>query len=182
MKLNYLVASKILLQGVLFAIFFKYFGLVSWKRYMEQRIVLTSSDKTMDMVPAPAITLCPLNHQDQTGYENQLKEDDDLPAIFWKGKLISHICEGKEGEDIAACIEQKVINQTNIVISITKGFLGEPVKSLWRTEFSHGLNGFCSTISIILLDLTWQRMPFGFISTSLTVIRVTWSIGRVEKR
>ena len=100
MKLNYLVASKILLQGVLFAFFFKYFGLVSWKRYKEQRIVLTSSDERVDKLPAPAITLCPVNHQDQTGYEILSKEGDDLPAIFWKGRMISHICEGKEGEDI----------------------------------------------------------------------------------
>ena len=70
MKLNYLVASKILLQGVLFAFFFKYFGLVSWRRYKEQRIVLTSSDEKVDMLPAPAITFCPVNHQDQTGYKN----------------------------------------------------------------------------------------------------------------
>ena len=84
MKLNYLVASKILLQGVLFAFFFKYFGLVSWRRYKEQRIVLTSSDERVDKLPAPAITLCPVNHQDQTGYKNLTKEDDDLPAISGK--------------------------------------------------------------------------------------------------
>ena len=164
MKLNYLVASKILLQGVLFAFFFKYFGLVSWRRYKEQRIVLTSSDERVDMLPAPAITLCPVNHQDQTGYKNLTKEDDDQPAIFWKGKLISHICEGKEGEDIVTCIEQKVINQTTIVRSITKGFQKEeslPENFFWRTEFSHGMNGFCSTIHLnysLGLDLVQEAI------------------------
>ena len=168
MLFNRLVWGKILLQLLLFAIFFNYFGLVSWKRYKEQRVVLTSSDEPVDNLPAPAITLCPVNHQDQTGYKNLTKEDNDLPAVFWKGKLISHICEGKEGEDIANCIEQKVINQTTIVRSITKGFQKEeslPEKFFWRTEFSHGMNGFCSTIHLnyslgldLVQDAIWVHL------------------------
>ena len=68
MQFNRLVWGKILLQAVLFAIFFNYFGLVSWRRYKEQRVVLTSSDEAVDNLPAPAITLCPIDHEDQIGF------------------------------------------------------------------------------------------------------------------
>ena len=67
MPFSHLVWGKILLQVVLFAIFFNYFGLVSWQRYKEQRVVLTSSDEPIDKLPAPAITLCPIDHNDQIG-------------------------------------------------------------------------------------------------------------------
>ena len=72
MPFNYLVLGKILLQLLLFAIFFNYFGVVSWKRYQEQRVVLTSSDEAIDNLPAPAVTLCPADHEDRIGYIDAL--------------------------------------------------------------------------------------------------------------
>ena len=147
---NHLVWGKILLQAVLFAIFFNFFGLVSWERYKEQRVVLTSSDEAVDNLPAPAITLCPIDHEDQIGFIDIIGQDDQ-PAVQWKGKLISHVCRGKEGDEIAKCIEEKAVNQTTLAKFITQGFQPEkslPDSSLWQTEFSHGIYGFCSTIQI----------------------------------
>ena len=156
MPLSHLVWGKILLQVVLFAIFFNYFGLVSWQRYKEQRVVLTSSDEPIDKLPAPAITLCPIDHNDQIGYVDVIGKEDE-PAVQWKGRLISHICQGKEGDEIVKCIEEKAVNQTTLAKFITRGFQQEkglPDPSLWRTEFSRGICGLCSTIQIP----TWSRL------------------------
>ena len=150
MPFSHLVWGKILLQVVLFAIFFNYFGLVSWQRYKEQRVVLTSSDEPVNKLPAPAITLCPIDHNDQIGYVDVIGKEDE-PAVQWKGRLISHICQGKEGDEIVKCIEEKAVNQTTLAKFITRGFQqgkGFPDPSLWRTEFSHGIYGLCSTIQI----------------------------------
>ena len=148
MPFNHLVWGKILLQVVLFAIFFNYFGLVSWQRYKEQRVVLTSSDEAIDNLPAPAITLCPLDHESKIGYIDAI-ESSSVPAL--EGKFISHLCEGKDGEEIVDCIEEKAVNRNTIANFITRGFPQEksfPDPSLWKTEFSHGIYGLCSTIQI----------------------------------
>ena len=150
MPLKYIVWGKILLQVVLFVLFLKYFGLVSWQRYREQRVVLTSSDESIESLPPPAITLCPIDHQDQIGFIDAIGEEDE-PAVGWKGKLISHLCQGKEGDEIVDCIEERAVDQTTIANYITSGFQKErslPEKIFWRTEFSHVIAGLCSTIEI----------------------------------
>ena len=177
MRFNYLFCGKIFLQISLFAIFLNYFGLVSWERYKEQRVVLTSAGKHMENLPPPAITLCPIDHQDQIGYIDAIGEDDG-PAVHWKGNLISHLCHGKEGDEIVGCIEEKAVDQTTIAKFVTKGFQKEnslPEQSFWRTEFSHGIAGLCSTIQIpypLGIDLAKEAIWIGLNSSYAFIVYI----------
>ena len=53
--------SKLFVVTLLFAMFLNYFGLNSLKRYQEKKVFVTSTQKLEEFIPAPAITICPMN-------------------------------------------------------------------------------------------------------------------------
>ena len=109
-------------------------------------MVTTSSEELAKDLPAPALTICPLDNNTWLGFQNLLQI---APAQDLKGKLIPQMCAGKEGPEIIDCIEDGALNRTLAVEYLTKGFQKEkylPEEKFWTKEFSHTLMGICYTI------------------------------------
>ena len=151
---------KVLAHAILLFIAFKYFGLPSWERYQDKKVVVTTSQDDRTNLPAPDVTVCPARQQ--TGY--------GFPNIKSPPK-IEELCRGMEGVDIASCV-------TNATYSVTEAFpftaqqgqlsSQEELGNIWVPEFSDTKAGLCYN-----LDSNFSMDPHG---------NGTIAIGFQEKR
>ena len=127
--------SKLFVVVVLFAVFINYFGLNSLKRYQEKKVYVTSTQKLEEFIPAPAITICPMNSFPGLPEEEMMNPFEVL-------------CGSVDGNAsaIVDCVENLTYNLTDVVKLEAKGsmpmFWDEaepgPVAEHWKVEFTNG--------------------------------------------
>ena len=134
--------SKIFVVVVLLAVFIKYFGWNSLARYQEKKVYVTSTQKLEEFIPAPALTVCPMNSFPDV-------EDEEMMMI---GNPFEVLCGSGEGNTTAIvdCIEKLSHNLTDVVKIEAKGSMPMyreepargPVAEHWKAEFTNG-RGLC---------------------------------------
>ena len=128
---------------MLFFILLKYFGLPSWERYLEEKTVVTSAEKDLGGIPAPMVTVCPLNSNTVMGYKN----NSLTLHKFLTSEVVYEICKGLEGVDIVHCVENKTLNLSDGIRYALKGFTGLEGdftdSKFWSPDFSYSANGIC---------------------------------------
>jgi hypothetical protein len=144
---------KILVQGILFLVFIKYFGLGSWQRFNESDTVITSHEKEDVEIPSPGITIC-------------MSESADTQSV-------EQYCLGKDGKDLVKCIETSFFNVTSIIKKEKRGTDMSPDSTEWKTEYNN--QGFCFTLDTqfhigIFLDNETIRIELNKTKRSLVFI------------
>ena len=93
--------AKGAVQVVLLITLIQYFGLPSWERYQEEKTVVTSAEKNLGSIPAPTVTVCPLNQETILG----LKNNSVLMENFPNFEFVFELCKGLKEEDIIRCVK-----------------------------------------------------------------------------
>ena len=107
-----LKAGKVLLVVSLISIFLNYFGLKSWERYKNQKVLVIKSWEKPDFLPTPSITVC--SSSSGTGFKNVTKETM-RSATAEEKSIFEYICGGLEGEGLVECVENNVFDLGSIV-------------------------------------------------------------------
>ena len=143
MTLNWRYLAKGSVQVMLFVILSKYFVLPSWKRFREEKTVVTSAEKDLGGIPAPMVTLCPLHPDNVMGYKNNSVRLEKFPT----SEIVSEVCKGLKGEDIVRCVEEKTFDLSDGLVFAIKGYLGSggdfTDSRFWSPDFSWSANGIC---------------------------------------
>ena len=109
-----LKAGKVLLVVSLISIFLNYFGLKSWERYQNQKVLVTQSWERPDFLPTPSITVCPASEDTGNGFSNVSRETR-ISATAEDKSVLEYICGGLEAERLVECVEQNVLDLASIV-------------------------------------------------------------------
>ena len=136
---------KAVVQIVLLILALYFFGVPSWQRFQDKKVVVVTSQDDQHGLPAPAVTVCGRNP----------KTDNYFPiskplSMYMNNSSLNRvdICQGKEGEDIVKCVENETFNLNQILS--TKGN-----DNKWLADF--GAFGMCFTLKISL-DMTPNSM------------------------
>ena len=109
-----LKAGKVILVVSLISIFLNYFGLKSWERFRNQKVLVTKSWEKPDFLPTPSITICSVSEDTGVGFSNVSREM--LKSATAKEKsILEYICGGLEGEGLVECVERNVFDLATIV-------------------------------------------------------------------
>ena len=133
--MNYLIMAKVCVEIVLFSVFINFFGLESLKRFQGKAVVTTISAKQTEFMPAPAVTLCPMDPKTKLGFHNITKSD--IRAA--NESLSAATCSETEDSTLAECFERKVIGLNEMVLHVREGIRGEkksPSSENWTFSFS----------------------------------------------
>ena len=96
-------------------------------------------------LPTPAVTVCPLNPLTSSGFPKNGFNSSIVDS------RIGEACKGKEGKDIASCVDKATYN-----LSSTVGYLQLPgnlwvgpqeLKKLWVEDFTSTEIGLCFTLN-----------------------------------
>ena len=109
-----LKAGKVLLVVSLISIFLNYFGLKSWERYQNQKVLVTQSWERPDFLPMPSITVCPASEDTGDGFSN-VSRDSRISATAEDKSILEYICGGLEAERLVECVEKNVLDLASIV-------------------------------------------------------------------
>ena len=107
-----LKAGKVVLVVSLISIFLNYFGLKSWERYKNQKVLVTKSWEKPDFLPNPMITVC--SSSAGTGFKN-VTEETLKSATAEEKSILEYICGGTEGDELIECVEKNVFDLASIV-------------------------------------------------------------------
>ena len=113
---------KIILQSTLFIVFLYYFGLPAFQTYLKEAVLVTSSKQETGSIPAPAVTVCGRNPEDEVG------ELEDSPLL--------EACNASE--NVFQCVQAKSWALEDLVFGAQKGTeLKENLleTSLWKPDF-----------------------------------------------
>ena len=131
--------SKLCVVVVLFVVFIKYFGLNSLERYQEKKVYVTSTQKLEEFIPAPTLTICPINSFPDVPEEER--------HVMMENPFKFH-CGSVDGNAsaIVECVEKLAYNLSDLVKLEAKGsmpmFREEaatgPVAEHWKAEFING--------------------------------------------
>ena len=134
--------SKLFVVVVLLAVFIRYFGLNSMERYHEKKVYVTSTQKLEEFIPAPALTICPMNSFPDV-------PDEEMMTM---GNPFEVLCGSGDGNAsaIVDCVENLAYNLTDLVELEAKGSMPKfreepatgPVAEHWKVEFING-RGLC---------------------------------------
>ena len=116
---------KIILQLALLGIFFEFFGLPSFHKYMEERVLVTRSKQETGSIPAPAVTICGKNPNTKGAW----KDMETLEAVL-------DTCE--DDDDVFTSVESQSWSREEVVLRAIRGNIQEENllnQSLWRKEF-----------------------------------------------
>ena len=133
--------AKGAVQVVLMITLIKYFGVPSWERYQEEKTVVTSAEKNLGAIPAPMVTVCPVNPETMLGLKNSSLRMENFPNF----EFVFELCKGLKEEDIIQCVEKNTFSFSEIVEHASKGFVGENFTEarFWGPEFSMSAVGIC---------------------------------------
>ena len=109
-----LKAGKVLLVVSLISIFLNYFGLKSWERFKNQKVLVTKSWEKPDFLPTPSITVCSLSAASGVAFKNVSREMGKSATTAEKN-ILEYICKGLEGEQLIECVERNVFDLASIV-------------------------------------------------------------------
>ena len=131
------VFSKWLVVLVLFVIFLHFFGIKSLERYLEKKVLVTKMNKLMGFIPAPAITICPLNPETRLVFPNNFsKEEEHEVRENTFGRLCGHL-DGNASA-IVDCVEELAYNLSSVVLKETRGM----ERDAWD-QFGHTAPDWC---------------------------------------
>ena len=159
--------SKMLVQMVLLVAFWSLFGSELLERYQEKKVVVTISESDYGYIPAPAVTVCALDTQNQIGFK--MKMNMSLILDF---EIISSICAGKTDREITNCIEESTYSLNSSIKHLARGFQIDQVEVKWHPEFSVVVSGMCHTLEAgfnLGFDFSNSSMMMEF-NESLSVI------------
>jgi hypothetical protein len=151
MAFEYKAVLRVVVQVILVAVFLNFFGLVSYARYQNENVFVTTSKRPVETQPAPAITLCPMDKH-MSGYPDmdQAKASAILSAQAARRGLIDVVCKDVKDGEVAQCIEEKTFNLTSAVKYFTKdGLQGKQVSGAqhWIPYFTSTSMGMCFTLN-----------------------------------
>ena len=104
-------------QALLFVLFFNFFGLESLKRYWKYEVVVLDSEKRLDGLPVPAVTVCPQNPITGIGFKTNITASEALQLV--NGTVLHIICENIE---LKKCIEDEAFNLSMVITSVSSTF------------------------------------------------------------
>ena len=108
MRINYLFGGKVLFQIILFFLFFfVFFGLESLKKHWKYEVVELHSEKRLDGLPVPAVTICPQNQQTQAGFKINITDTKGFGEEMISGNVLNFFCKNKAGNKLKMCIEDQ---------------------------------------------------------------------------
>ena len=134
--------TKLFVIVALLAVFINYFGLNSLERYQEKKVYVTSTQKLEEFIPAPAITICPVDPRTLSSFRDIPEEE------MMMGNPFEVLCGSADGNATAIvdCVENLAYNLTDVVELQAKGNMPMfreknatgPVAENWKTEFTNG--------------------------------------------
>jgi hypothetical protein len=146
--MDYKAALKLLVQATLVTVFLVFFGIKSWERFEERKVVVTTAEEDHGSIFAPAVTVCPQNPETQVGLKNWTFNSKTMMDIV-NSDMAKVVCEGKTYETIEQCIQNEAYNLTDAVTRTSKGFQSGHDKisdRFWNPEFSYVQAGLCHTL------------------------------------
>jgi hypothetical protein len=148
MYFGYKAVLRVVVQVILVAVFLKFFGLVSYARYQDENVVVTTSKRAVETLPTPAITLCPGKNMSPYHGLDQAKALAILSAQV-SGEFLDIVCNDIKDGEVAQCIEDKTFNLTSVVKYFTNGLQGQQVSGAqhWIPDFTITSYGMCFTLN-----------------------------------
>ena len=127
---------------VLLVVALNYFGLPSLRRYLDKKVVVTSSEEDKDDRVAPAVTVCAQNPQTGHGFPKAEKKyaDSESDSDSDYSGYVKDVCGGNEKEDIAKCIEKNTFSLESTIEA------AEVYDKLWVPDFTSPQIGMCHTL------------------------------------
>ena len=126
--IHHVAFLKVLLQLTLFGIFLYLFGVPSYRRYHESKVMTVVRLEKTGGIPAPAVTIC--------------------SKIEGKSQIVSDACNGTD--NVFGCMESQMwASKEDIVLDAQRGFPKK--KSLMGSEFwevQFKLKFYCFTFSM----------------------------------
>ena len=89
--------SRIVIILVLFGIFFRFFGYVSFQKYLQGGTMIDRKLKYPEELDAPALLVCPINTNNANGFKD-LTEEEIYSKTFCKS--------AKDSEEFFSCFEE----------------------------------------------------------------------------
>ena len=134
-KWKFVIFVKFLLQAGLLFVFLKFFGLVSWRRFFEEDVYVSSSQEYSSNIKPPGVTICPGLRSGHTD-------------------LLNDSCASKNGtHDIVSCVEAYSFDLRSTVLNMEGGYHDQnEQKTLNETEWTSDF--FIGTILKIMQILT----------------------------
>lgn len=137
--------SKLFVVVVLLAVFINYFGLKSVERYQEKKVYVTSTAKLEKFIPAPALTICPLDPVTLSSFPNVPELPEEKKRQLNRNPF-HFLCGSGDGNTTAIvdCVEKLTYNLTHVVKLAAKGINPRgwkeagPVEEHWKAEFTNG--------------------------------------------
>ena len=117
----------------------------SWRKYQDEKTVVTVVELDLGDIPAPSVTVCSLDVKTYLGWSDPTLNFENFPT----SEIVGNICSSQEGDDLVDCVEKNTFNLTTIVKYAQKGFLGQTNLTdarFWRPEFSVSYLGICQTL------------------------------------
>ena len=128
--------ARAFVQIVLLVVALNYFGLPSLRRFLDRKVVVTSSDEDQDNFPSPSVTVCARKPISAEGFPK------DLADLNPDDSAIGQICMGKEGAEIATCIEKNTFDlESTVALKYDKS------NTSWVPDFTLSQVGMCYTLN-----------------------------------
>ena len=127
--------SRIFIMLVLFGIFFKFFGYVSFQKYLQGGTMIDRKLKYPEELDAPALLVCPINTDNANGFKN-LTEEEIYSKTFCKS--------AKDSEEFFNCFEENThMFEEVITNAMDSKNISLRDESLWPVSFVFLLLGRC---------------------------------------
>ena len=135
-------ALRPLLQSVLLATFFIFFGLPAIERYQAKRVVVVVSKKDTGGIPAPTISIAAWNPQTKNGWTGNVSMTYNLIGVNCQQTKTS----------VVNCIEEKTFRQTDVFKDIVMGYsLKKSIltkENLFTEDFTTDWDGMFHAIDV----------------------------------
>ena len=122
--------GRSLLQFILVMVYIIYFGYPAVLRYSEKKTYILSDVKETNGIPAPSVTICPLDKSSAFGWRTlrndslvDVKFDDDLKVVSGLNHLFSGFVPSENhcGEDIDKCVAQNTFEMSDAIVKVVIG-------------------------------------------------------------
>ena len=146
MDLNFGNSSlKLLLQLLLFGLFFHIFGLPALDRYLDKKVMVVKSMEKADGIPIPAITIVVDGAADEYGWKTKIGLGQKIAE--------KHCQQANTTETLVGCIEKQTYNLSEISsgVKMRRSRVGDifddPVKDQnWIEDYTHTYFGRIYTL------------------------------------
>ena len=139
---------KLLLQLLLIALFFIYFGLPAINRYHEKQTMIVKSQKASEGIEGPTVTILARNNNTKWGWKQKpVEANEDSEALQVQCKDLN------QSETVHSCIENETFQWGTVIKDFYVGGLKEFKQSkmnntLWIEDFTVGYDGRYYSLTI----------------------------------